>query len=222
MSENKKSFPLGALTGLILIATFAIGGSFLDLERTAVSTGIDLKDLPKKIGHWEQSSSLEMKSSSRDTLQLSSYVKRHYSRPDGASVYLYAGHWDKQSGEHQAAKHSPVTCLPANGWSITSPKRIDVEGIDFQVNRLSGSVGKTTSLVYYWFYTASETYLQEWKALIKISMGNLFHGRSDGGIVEMSVSYGNGKTEQKADEILADFTAALSPEMQKLIKKSDS
>jgi len=221
-ASSQKSLPWGGIVGLALMALTVLAGTLLDSERVGAATGVDLAQLPEQIGEWKSSQSLKMDPSSRDTLQLNSYVKRFYSKPDGSRVYLYAGYWDKQSGEHQAAKHSPVTCLPSNGWSISSPKKVELAKPSFKVNRLTGAFGKGNNLFYYWFYTANETYLDEWKALIKISVGNLFHGRSDGGIVELSIPYGDAYSEEKADAILEEFVSVLLPALSEVTKTAQA
>ena len=181
----------------------------------------DLVKLPMTIGGWHGQDTDKLSERSQDILQLDQYVRRIYSNEQGESVFVYIGYWKRQSGEHQAAKHSPLMCLPANGWKISqpSPRRIDFPaGGGFTVRELSGQEKTVPVLFYYYFFSGTETYLDETEALFHIIHETLFNGRSDGGIVEISTDIKNtgsaedskAKTQQMLDRFFADFYPVLS------------
>lgn len=192
---------------------------------------IALEQLPKSLPGWEGKDGSGLSDDVRDILQLDKFVKRTYTNSNQQSVLLYIGYWTRQSGEHQAAKHSPSICLPANGWNITrQPKEyIPFDGTHIEplhVKRLIGGVRDKQSLFTYWFFTGEHTYNEEWSALTRISIEAAIYGRSDGGIVEISTPIVHDKNtpfaqalndaKQRSDE----FIKALYPELQTLITYS--
>ena len=216
-------FKSGLATLALLVLTLV--GSY-QLTGQGISESvkpIEIEKLPYELGEWVGQDLAEMTARNRSILKLDSYIKRFYRNPAGQGIYVYIGYWKKQSGEHQAAKHSPVTCLPSNGWSIYNPEKniVEVETKPFKVNQLTGSIKSKSSLFYYWFFNGQETYLEEWKALIKIGMGNLIHGRSDGGIVEISTAFeqANGRIlkPNEVQEVLNNFMQSFKPELEKLM-----
>ena len=101
---------------------------------------------------------MEMDNKSLEVLQLTSYTKRVYKHPSGKSVYLYIGYWEKQSGEHQAAKHSPALCLPSNGWLTTHLASEMLSKDEYNIHapiearKIIGELRTTKELFYYWFF----------------------------------------------------------------------
>src|SRR5262249_52805998 len=140
---------------------------------------------------WSGKDGEAMELSSRETLQLDGYIRRDYSHEGDKSAFIYIGYWAHQGGEHQAAKHSPMMCLPANGWKVTSLAPIEVSlpsGNKVQISRVIGQYDNRYTVVYYFFFNGTEYYIHEWEALIRIAASALLGRRTDGGIVEISES----------------------------------
>ena len=219
----------GAITALATIVVAALLFAW-NQQRLASFPEVDvpIESLPKDLGDWKGQDTAGLSVRSQDILQLTRYVKRSYVK-DGKSVLLYIGYWKAQTGEYQAAKHSPELCLPSNGWNI---ERRGAKQLAFPTmtpagvttKRILGDFRGNTHLFYYWFFTGQENYAEEWRALLNISLQKFFYGRSDGGIVEISVPLGGGMArsaaEEEAGEIIEDFTKALYPELQRLVRES--
>jgi EpsI family protein len=189
---------------------------------------INLDALPYSIGDWEGKDTRGLDLRSQEILQLDRFVKRIYTHKDGREVLLYIGYWGKQSGEHQAAKHSPTLCLPSNGWVVSGREKSEIgkessKLAPITARSLIGEFRGNRQLFYYWFFTGQDSYADEWLALLKISMQTLFAGRSDGGIVEVStpLSLGNGVVvkRENAEGIVEDFLDDLYPELRKVVDK---
>ena len=179
---------------------------------------VAIESLPMKLGGWAGRDSEGLSIRSQEILRLTRYVRRDYQK-DGRNVNLYVGYWKVQTGEYQAAKHSPALCLPSNGWSVEPRPNIDLQVAP--AKRLIGSYKGNPHLFYYWFFSGENAYSEEWYALLNISFQKLFHGRSDGGIVEISVPLlpGRSKAEAEADgdRVLQDFVSSFGPELQGLV-----
>ena len=91
------------------------------------TNNIDIRQLPYQLGDWNGIDVDNLDLRSQNTLKLDQYVRRIYKNKEGRQIFIYIGYWKKQSGDHQAAKHSPLLCLPGNGWKITDVSKHDFE-----------------------------------------------------------------------------------------------
>jgi EpsI family protein len=225
----------GLWTSCIVLSLFVFSFSSLILKKEGTlieENRITLDSFPESFGDWTAGEELGIDIRSLDVLRLSSYVKRVYTNSKGNRIFLYIGYWASQTGEHQAAKHSPMLCLPSNGWLTSNRKNHDFsfkdlhnQQITIPMRRILGEKRGTTTMFYYWFFTGSEYYNQEWYALVKLSLQNLLYGRNDGGIVEIAadLSRTRSKTEaeEEANSIIQDFMNHLAPYLHKEITQSN-
>lgn len=188
---------------------------------------VPLDSLPWQLGRWKGIESKELDARSQLILNLDRYLKRIYRTDNGEVVQLYVGYWKKQSGETQAAKHSPILCLPANGWTISRPvssavsmNQVPAEQ-SLQLATLEGTLNAETSLFKYWFFNGTDTYPDQSKALLHTSVAMVTLGRSDGGIVELTTQIDrtvDGVTaRKKAEAALSDFLSVFYPEFYRLL-----
>ncbi|MCB0360609.1 MAG: EpsI family protein, partial [Bdellovibrionales bacterium] len=185
-----------------------------------------VEQLPFTIGTWKGEETEGLGVRSREILQLDRFVRRMYRSDEKPPLFLYVGYWKQQNGEHQAAKHSPSVCLPSNGWTVSDKAHVELElasGAKLKVNRLVGSIEGQQSLFYYWFFSGEKTYWEEWQALVHLSLEKFLHGRSDGGLVEISIPLPRGGDRQAAIEdaqqTLKGFIDQLYPDLSYLIAR---
>ena len=226
---------IGAVLALVIVVLATVG-SKVHLSRlsTADFDPLEIEQLPMELGEWKGSEGAGIDIRSQEILKLTRYVKRQYTKGD-STVTLYVGYWETQTGDYQAAKHSPALCLPSNGWSIQPKSAVEVPvagsgeegaagGEDVRIKRILGEYRDSTQLFWYYFFTGQRDYAEEWKALINISLQKFFYGRSDGGIVEISTSLPTGMNRKAAEEAAAenlrDFLKQLYPALSELIDKS--
>ena len=197
---------LGTLVACIIIVVAVSLDEIVVTRAKANPAAVQIEQLPQQFGDWSMVEQTEMEHTSREVLDLDSYIKRAYRHKDGNVVFVYVGYWKKQSGDKQAAKHTPRLCLPSNGWLIT-PLPAETITNEQQPNAeltasvILGQYQMAQSMFYYWFFTGERTFHQDWKALIVIGLERLLSGRSDGGIVEISASINREKYRDKAQEM---------------------
>lgn len=185
---------------------------------------IPIEQLPKVIGDWHGTDTAGLDLRSQETLKLNRYVKRQYVNSKGERILLYIGYWAKQTGEHQAAKHSPLLCLPSNGWAIdfqeprTLPLPASSPSPNITMKRVVGEIRGSSQLFYYWFFTGEANYSQEWRALLTISLQKFFTGRSDGGIVEVSTPIDGSDDVERSSEIIESFLKSFYPELIRVME----
>ena len=195
-------------------------------------TAVNLEQLPLELGAWKGVEGAGLTQLARDILKLDHAVRRTYRGSDGSFIDLYIGYWKRQSGEHQAAKHSPAVCLPSNGWNTwgQSTKELAVGGAPgdgmLKLNSIAGQFAQENHLFYYWFFSGERTYANEWTALFFITLEKFWRNRSDGGIVEISTPVGgpHGEADNfaRAQERLESFARELHPALMKLLTENVS
>ncbi len=215
----------GSLLALGILLSTLIGTNFLGGSlHISAPKQVFVKTLPLLLGDWQGEELADLGVRSRQVLQLDHWIRRLYTNKQGEKVFLYIGYWKKQSGEYQAAKHSPAICLPANGWRVSGKKAKKLRVTNdntLSINSLIGEYQQSKSLFYYWFFSGEKTYHEEWEALLQISLQTLLHGRSDGGIIEVSTNLEGVRgsaSEEVASKALQDFITQFNPELKKLLQ----
>lgn len=211
----------GSILALTLAAALVLADWRLVSGRTDQQLPeVNVEHMPQTIGEWRGAELPGLGLRAQHVLQLDQYVQRAYRREsETGAVSLYIGYWERQTGDHQAAKHSPAVCLPANGWAVTARNTVLIEapGGPFEANELLAERENETHLFTYWFFRGTETYTREWRALIDISLGAFVYGRSDGGIVEVSTVVRDGDVDG-ARARLENFLDSFVPELEKLVR----
>jgi EpsI family protein len=184
----------GLAVAAILVCLFLVGTfSHARLVESNKLADIPLESIPKNLGEWEMIADSELDFRSKEILKLDRYIKRTYQHPSGTRAILYIGYWRQQTGDTQAAKHSPAICLPANGWSVSKNNEIPIEvnsskgTSTLAMKRLVASFRERPHAFYYWFFSGESEYNNEWLALFLNVYKKLTTGKSDGGIVEISI-----------------------------------
>lgn len=212
----------GAIVSLIFAATLLAANSWLSHSlNQPVEAVVDLDTFPLELESWTGVEGRGLNIRAVDTLQLDQYLRRSYKRGPKETIQLYIGYWDKQSGDYQAAKHSPAVCLPANGWSVENVSQMHWgNNSKLPFKELSAKYRSQGQLFRYWFFSSSHNYSAEWKALLTIGLDGLTKGRTDGGIIEVSTPirtdlFGD-KAKENAASLLDDFMRQLYPEVQRI------
>lgn len=190
------------------------------------NSDINIAKLPFQIADWKGKDVDNLDQRTQDTLKLDQYVRRIYENTKGEKIFVYVGYWKKQSGDHQAAKHSPLMCLPGNGWKITDIKKSnfntnmqDGQNFTFVNSELVGIYKNFSALFSYWFFSGEVLYHEETTALFNIIKQTIVNKRSDGGIIELSVdSANNPQALENAKRITDDFVRDFYPELDRLIR----
>ncbi|MGR8931156.1 MAG: VPLPA-CTERM-specific exosortase XrtD [Gammaproteobacteria bacterium] len=144
-----------------------------------------------------------------DTLKLTDYIVVNYISPDSeVPVNFYSAYYESQ--RKGASVHSPKSCIPGDGWQITSfgQKRFPdliIQGSPLQVNRAVIEKGDYKQLVYYWFQQRGRSITDEYMVKWYLFHDALTMHRTDGALVRLVTSLDKGQNIEVADQRLQGF-----------------
>lgn len=149
------------------------------------------------------------------TLQLDDYMLSDFSEGEGPPLNFYVAYYASQTGSDKAS-HSPKTCIPGGGWTITDAKETKVvlgTGVEQNVNRVIIERGDSRDLVYYWFKQRGRWVTNEWAVKWYIFLDSIRMGRSDGALVRLVAAVPRGVPIETIDERLQGFMRIAVPEL---------
>ena len=210
LSAEAKSEPTGRMPAsacLILICATVLTGLSISNRSEIIPERSRFVTFPAAIGAWHGHVSL-LEPQVEHGLALEDYILSDYSKPDGKVVNLYVAYYASQrTGE---SPHSPLVCIPGDGWSITKLERTSY-GAEQPLNRAIIERNGSKQLVYYWYeergrWIASE-YWSKWYLLSDAITKN----RSDGALVRLITTVLPSELERDADNRLQSFMHDLLP-----------
>jgi EpsI family protein len=211
LSAEAKSEPTGRMplhACLLLICATLLTGLLISNRSEILPERSRFVTFPATIGEWHGHASL-LEPQVEHLLALEDYILSDYSKPDGKAVNLYVAYYASQRSE---STHSPLVCIPGDGWSITKFERTSY-GAEQPLNRAIIERNGSKQLVYYWYEErgrriASEHWLK-WYLLSDAITRN----RSDGALVRLITTVLPGELERDADKRLQLFMRDLLPSL---------
>jgi exosortase D (VPLPA-CTERM-specific) len=172
-----------------------------------------LVEFPSHFGNWEGRRQ-PIESVYLDALKLDDYVMADYRGTGGLPVNFYVAYYDSQRKGHSV--HSPRSCIPGGGWVIRSfeQKTLSSGGKSLPVNRAVIELGQQRQIVYYWFQQRGRAMTNEYLVKWFIFWDALTRNRTDGALVRFSAPVAPGMDESRADAEIAQFAAAVVPQLQ--------
>jgi exosortase D (VPLPA-CTERM-specific) len=188
-------------TSLLLICATVLTGSLISNRSEIVPERSRFVTFPMTIGEWHGRSSM-LDTVAENSLALDDYVLSDYSKLDGKVVNLYVAYYASQrTGE---SPHSPLVCIPGNGWSITRIERIDRDDTH-PLNRAIIERNGSRQLVYYWYEERGRSIASEYWSKWYLLADAVIMNRSDGALVRLITAIAPGEQERDADNRLRLF-----------------
>lgn len=198
------------LTGVLLIVTAA--STLLIGQRTEITpVRVNFSELPMVIGEWKGKRE-QMESIYIDALKFDDYILADFLDSNKNYVNLYVAYYASQRKGESA--HSPRTCIPGDGWQITSFTQHRVGGVTaggktLTVNRAVIQKGDNKQLVYYWFQQRGRIITNEYLVKWYLFWDALTRNRTDGALVRLTTFVRPGASIEEADRQLADFAKSV-------------
>jgi len=156
-----------------------------------------------------------------DELKLTDYVIANYAKPEtNDTVNFYIAYF--QSQRTGASVHSPKSCIPGDGWQITSftqreLSEIKLDGVPIEVDRAIIEKGDSRQLVYYWFQQRGRSLTNEYLVKWYLFYDAITMNRTDGTLIRLVTSVKPGEDLEKADQRLQSFLKDISPQLPEYI-----
>jgi exosortase D (VPLPA-CTERM-specific) len=192
---------------LILICATMVVGSLASNRSEIIPDRSRFVMFPAKIGSWQGNPFL-LDPQVEHFLALDDYLLSDYSNPEGKIVNLYAAYYASQ--RRGKMPHSPLDCIPGDGWSITKLDRSSVDN-DRPINRAIIERNGSKQLVYYWYEERGKRITVEYWSKWYLLYDAITKNRSDGALVRLTTALRPGELERDADARLRQFVQDLGP-----------
>ncbi|MDD1630253.1 MAG: EpsI family protein [Methylococcaceae bacterium] len=208
---NKSIFLL-----LLLLSSSAIASHFIQDREDIIPARKAFLNFPLQLGKWQGRNDY-LSQFYLNELKLTDYAIINYAQLEsGSSINFYSAYYQAQ--RRGVAVHSPKGCIPGDGWQITQFGQlkfpdITVEGNVLELNRAVIQKGDSRQLVYYWFQQRGRTITNEYLVKWYLFYDALTMNRTDGALVRLVTSVGNGEDIDVADQRLQSFMKDLIPEL---------
>jgi exosortase D (VPLPA-CTERM-specific) len=202
---------------LVLICVTMLVGSLTSNRPEIIPERSRFVTFPAKIGNWQGNPSL-LEPQVEQFLAMDDYLLSDYSNPDGKIVNLYAAYYaSERSGK---LPHSPLDCIPGDGWSITKFERTSVDH-DRPINRATIERNGSKQLVYYWYEKLGKRITTEYFSKYLSLYDAITERRSDGALVRLTTPIRQGEPEHDADARLRQFMHDLGPTLTRFLPSAD-
>src|SRR5262249_60042995 len=174
----------------LLVVAGLIAATFGALRLDAVSDhapGARLESLPVQINGW-YGQSLALDSQDAAILQADAYVLRTYARGT-TSFELFVAYYGTQLAGR--TMHSPLNCLPGNGWSWVERSRrafgLPTGGI-IEINRNRAARGSQALDIYYWYQSRSRVIASDYVNKFVLIQDALARARNEAALVRVGAA----------------------------------
>jgi exosortase D (VPLPA-CTERM-specific) len=195
----------------LVVATLVLGAMVHDRVEV-VPRRSRLLTFPTTIGEWQGHPSLLRPEVERG-LALDDYILSDYTDPAGTSVNLYVAYY---SSQHRGKYHSPLVCIPGDGWSITTFERRNVAQ-GRPINRAIIERNGSKQLVYYWYEERGRRIASEYWSRWYLIYDAITMNRSDGALVRIVTPIMPGELADDADNRLLLFMQNLGSNLNQFL-----
>jgi EpsI family protein len=143
------------------------------------------------------------------------YVHRYYSAPDGPSIEMDIAYYAQPHVGGTA--HSPLNCLPGNGWTMSEPHLREVETPRGRstVKEIIVSRGDSRWAMTYWFQGRQRIEADEFAARWNLFTDALRRRPSDTAMVRVMTPLTG--SDAAGHDVLAAFSSRLIPEVDRAL-----
>jgi len=199
----------GALLALVVVAILVAA---LPPRAESAVPRKDFSQVPMSFEGW-QGRPDRMEPIYLDVLKLSDYILADFIATNKHPVNFYVAYYASQRKGESA--HSPRSCIPGDGWEITSFEQRNIEaasvaGQPLRVNRALIQKGGNSQLVYYWFQQRGRVITNEYLVKWYLFWDALTRNRTDGALVRLVTSVDPGGSLEEADRHLSSFAATVT------------
>jgi EpsI family protein len=219
-----------ALLALAFLATY---GFTHIVAPVAPAVPAALGELPMALAPWAGFTAPALPPEVLETLAADDYIRRYYARattpasPGAAGASALQGVAPAQEAVEMdisyyaqprvgANMHSPLNCLPGNGWQITDLKTVALAGLDnVRVQALTVQRGQHRFAMAYWFQSRDRVITGEASTRFHLLADAIQRRPTDTGIVRVMAPITDAAS---AHGVVLAFASRLVPELTRVLR----
>jgi EpsI family protein len=184
-----------------------------------IALRVPLERFPERIGDWQGVQQPPLDANVLANLKADDYLTRTFYTPEEESVGLFIGFWQSQRQGDQV--HSPLNCLPGDGWEPLSNRTIRVpasaqggaQGMEIDINRYVVQKGLDRQMVLYWYQSHGRVIASEYWSRFFLITDAMRARRTDAALVRVIAPIRDSAPtdEARAEQIGTRFVRALFP-----------
>jgi EpsI family protein len=163
------------------------------------------RSVPARLGRWVGRPAPALDPGIAQVLAADQYVHRFY-RAGGTWVEMDVAYYTRPRAG--AVMHSPLNCLPGNGWQVMDTRTLPVDA-DLSVRRLLVGRGGQRVAMTYWFQNRGEAVAHEFGQRMLLLTNGLRGRPTDAAVVRVM-----SREDGTAGDALVDFTRRLAEVLQ--------
>lgn len=174
-----------------------------------------LDAFPLAISHWSTIKNFTLTNDVIAMLQPSDYLSRRYTDKNNVIADLYVAYYD--GGYNRVGIHSPLYCMPGNGWRETYRNTSTKVINNYSVNycELVFEKDGMSEFMVYWYQVGSHTTSSQYMLKAFTAFNSVFLKRRDQSLIRVTVNAQNGIDE--ARKIAWQFVMDIQPAISLLI-----
>lgn len=217
---------------LLAIAFLATYGFTHIVAPVAPAVPATLGALPMSLTPWAGFTAPALPPEVLETLAADDYIRRYYARPQAPALPGDAKAPAPAQGVAQEAiemdisyyaqprvganMHSPLNCLPGNGWQITDMETVPLAGLDnVRVQALTVQRGEHRFAMAYWFQSRDRVITGEASTRFHLLADALHRRPTDTGIVRVMAPVNDATS---AHAVVLAFASRLVPELTRVLR----
>jgi exosortase D (VPLPA-CTERM-specific) len=213
--QSRSANFLPTLACLFLLCAAGVAAVYVSSRHEVVPERLRFVSFPANLGPWQGRPSL-LEPQVEHALGLDDYILSNYTMPKNGLVNFYVAYYPSQRKGN--SPHSPIVCIPGDGWQITKFERSSYHsntlGITLPLNRVVIARDKDKQLVYYWFVQRGRNIANEYWSKWYLFVDAITRNRTDGALVRLVTPLVPGESEHAADDRLQSFIEELEPRLR--------
>ena len=204
-----------SLFALLLTLSFSVvfAGTHVALTRAeAMIQPPVLESVPMTLGEWEGQKGAPLDAASARILAADQYLHRYYVAPAGVVGMDVAYYTQRRVG---ASMHSPLNCLPGNGWTVSDSRArtIPTAAGPVEIRELTVRRNRALFALAYWYQSRSRVLTGELATRFQLLSDSLMRRPADVGLVRVMTRL---KTEDAPERAaVTEFSTIIIPELQR-------
>ncbi len=208
-----------ALLALAFLGTYGFTHA---VARVAPSVPAAIANLPMTLAPWTGVTAPPLDPEVAKVLAADEYVRRYYYQPGSqgaalaqrAAVEMDVSYYVRP--RVGANMHSPLNCLPGNGWQITGMDTVTLAGTNgARVRALTVARGEHRFAMAYWFQSRERVISGEASTRFHLLADALQRRPTDAGVVRVMAPVTD---PAAAQSVVLSFAARLVPELARVMK----